>query len=141
MWRSADEVAENGYEGFALGPVSKGRERRGGTGRQAMSSEILAQLAGALARARCGWSISARRSSPATPVIQLLPEFARRARSGSRRSRITIERGPGWYWNNISCGEHTGTHFDAPAHWVTGKDYADGFTDTSRCSASSRRPA
>ena len=27
-------------------------------------------------------------------------------------------------------GEHTGTHFDAPVHWVTGKDYADGFTDT-----------
>jgi kynurenine formamidase len=40
------------------------------------------------------------------------------------------ERGPAWYWNNISCGEHTGTHFDAPAHWITGKDYADGYTDT-----------
>ena len=30
------------------------------------------------------------------------------------------ERGPAWYWNNISTGEHTGTHFDAPIHWVTG---------------------
>ena len=27
-------------------------------------------------------------------------------------------------------GEHTGTHFDAPIHWVTGKGYADGHTDT-----------
>jgi kynurenine formamidase len=27
-------------------------------------------------------------------------------------------------------GEHTGTHFDAPAHWVTGREYADSFTDT-----------
>ena len=33
--------------------------------------------------------------------------------------------GPAWYWNNIACGEHTGTHFDAPIHWVTGKDYAE----------------
>ncbi len=29
------------------------------------------------------------------------------------------ERGPGWYWNNFRTGEHTGTHFDAPVHWVT----------------------
>ena len=40
------------------------------------------------------------------------------------------DKGPAWYWNNISMGEHTGTHFDAPVHWVTGKDYSDGFTDT-----------
>jgi Putative cyclase len=39
-------------------------------------------------------------------------------------------RGPDWYWNNISCGEHTGTHCDAPIHWVTGKDFRDGATDT-----------
>ena len=35
------------------------------------------------------------------------------------------EAGPAWYWNNISTGEHTGTHFDAPIHWVTGRDRAD----------------
>jgi kynurenine formamidase len=35
------------------------------------------------------------------------------------------ERGPAWYWNNISTGEHTGTHFDAPIHWVSGRDGAD----------------
>ena len=35
------------------------------------------------------------------------------------------ERGPAWYWNNISTGEHTGTHFDAPIHWITGRDGAD----------------
>ena len=33
--------------------------------------------------------------------------------------------GPAWYWNNISTGEHTGTHFDAPIHWVTGRDGPD----------------
>ena len=25
---------------------------------------------------------------------------------------------------------HAGTHFDAPHHWITGKDFADGYTDT-----------
>ena len=40
------------------------------------------------------------------------------------------ERGPNWYWNNLSMGEHTGTHFDAPIHWATGQGYADGATDT-----------
>jgi kynurenine formamidase len=35
------------------------------------------------------------------------------------------ERGPAWYWNNISTGEHTGTHLDAPIHWVTGRAGAD----------------
>jgi kynurenine formamidase len=35
------------------------------------------------------------------------------------------EAGPAWYWNNISTGEHTGTHFDAPIHWVTGRELPD----------------
>ncbi|WJI75175.1 cyclase family protein [Mesorhizobium sp. C395A] len=26
--------------------------------------------------------------------------------------------------------EHSGTHFDAPQHWISGKDYPDGATDT-----------
>jgi kynurenine formamidase len=65
---------------------------------------------------------------PATPTIQLPPQFA-----PSRSFELTEisrydERGPAWYWNNIACGEHTGTHFDAPIHWVTGKDYANNAT-------------
>ena len=34
-----------------------------------------------------------------------------------------------WYWNNFRVCEHTGTHFDAPIHWVTGKDLADNSLD------------
>src|SRR5207237_1401867 len=40
------------------------------------------------------------------------------------------ERGPAWYWNNFSCGEHTGTHFDAPIHWVSGKDLPNNAVDS-----------
>jgi kynurenine formamidase len=64
----------------------------------------------------------------ATPTIQLPPIFApSRPFSLEEISRYD-ERGPAWYWNNFQCGEHTGTHFDAPIHWVTGKDYPDNAT-------------
>lgn len=66
--------------------------------------------------------------SPEFPQIVLPPEFGQcwpfRIEEVSRYD----ERGPAWYWNNFSCGEHTGTHFDAPIHWVTGKDYPDNAT-------------
>jgi kynurenine formamidase len=65
---------------------------------------------------------------PSTPTIQLPPQFApSKAFSLEEISRYD-ERGPAWYWNNIACGEHTGTHFDAPIHWVTGKDHPNNAT-------------
>ena len=67
---------------------------------------------------------------PATPVIGLPPIFA-------PSPGVTIdvisrydEKGPAWYWNTLTLGEHTGTHFDAPVHWVTGKDLPDNTCDT-----------
>lgn len=33
--------------------------------------------------------------------------------------------GPQVYWNNIRMSEHTGTHFDAPVHWVSGSEFDD----------------
>jgi kynurenine formamidase len=68
--------------------------------------------------------------NPATPVIQLPPQFAPSNPFSISEISHYDERGPVWYWNNIALGEHTGTHFDAPIHWVTGKDYSDGATDT-----------
>lgn len=67
---------------------------------------------------------------PTTPVIQLPPEFAPSKPFELEEISKYDERGPAWYWNNFSCGEHTGTHFDAPVHWVTGKDYDGNATDT-----------
>ena len=67
---------------------------------------------------------------PGTPVIGLPPMFA--ASPG-----VTIEvlsrydeKGPAWYWNTLSFGEHTGTHFDAPIHWITGKDRTENSCDS-----------
>jgi kynurenine formamidase len=67
---------------------------------------------------------------PETPVIGLPPIFA--SSPGVTLEVISRydEKGPGWYWNTISMGEHTGTHFDAPVHWITGKDLPDNRVDT-----------
>ncbi len=65
---------------------------------------------------------------PATPVISLPPQFKPSRPFTLEEISHYDECGPAWYWNNISCGEHTGTHFDAPIHWVTGKDYPNNAT-------------
>jgi kynurenine formamidase len=65
---------------------------------------------------------------PATPTIQLPPQFAPSKNFTLEEISRYDSRGPAWYWNNISCGEHTGTHFDAPIHWVTGKDHPNNAT-------------
>jgi kynurenine formamidase len=67
---------------------------------------------------------------PKTPVIGLPPQFG--ASPGVTMEVISRfdEKGPGWYWNVIHMGEHTGTHFDAPIHWITGKDLKENSTDT-----------
>jgi kynurenine formamidase len=67
---------------------------------------------------------------PATPVIGLPPIFA--ASPGASIDVISRydDKGPAWYWNTLRFGEHTGTHFDAPIHWITGKDLADNACDT-----------
>jgi kynurenine formamidase len=60
-----------------------------------------------------------------TPVLELPPELGQTARFEPEEISRYDDRGPAWYWNNLRTGEHTGTHFDAPNHWVTGKDLAD----------------
>jgi kynurenine formamidase len=67
---------------------------------------------------------------PATPVIGLPPIFASSPGVSIDVISRFDEHGPGWYWNTIRMGEHTGTHFDAPVHWITGKDLPDNACDT-----------
>ena len=68
--------------------------------------------------------------SPEFPALQLPQQFGQVWAFKQERISCYDEAGPGWYWNNFSCGEHTGTHFDAPVHWVTGKDYPNNAVDT-----------
>jgi kynurenine formamidase len=60
-----------------------------------------------------------------TPVLKLPPPFANTP--GLVRHEISRydDRGPAWAWDWLEIGEHVGTHFDAPIHWVSGKDGED----------------
>ena len=68
---------------------------------------------------------------PDTPLLKLPEEV------GKNTPQIEIHNisnfdddGPYWNWNWLKIGEHSGTHFDAPVHWISGRDYSDGATDT-----------
>lgn len=67
---------------------------------------------------------------PDTQVIGLPPIFAPSPGVTMKEISRYDERGPAWYWNEIHLGEHTGTHFDAPVHWVTGRDLPENACDT-----------
>jgi kynurenine formamidase len=60
-----------------------------------------------------------------TPILQLPDPFSNTIPFSLELISRYDAAGPGWYWNNIHTGEHTGTHVDAPVHWATGKDGAD----------------
>jgi kynurenine formamidase len=60
-----------------------------------------------------------------TPILQLPPPFGNTVPFSLSEISRYDDRGPAWYWNDITTGEHTGTHFDAPVHWLTGKDGED----------------
>jgi kynurenine formamidase len=63
--------------------------------------------------------------SERTPVLQLPPPLANTP--GLSRAVISHydDLGPAWAWYTLTLGEHVGTHFDAPIHWITGRDGED----------------
>jgi len=67
---------------------------------------------------------------PDFPVLILPDQFGQCAPFRIEEVSHYDDRGPAWYWRNFSCNEHTGTHFDAPIHWVTGKDIPNSSVDT-----------
>jgi kynurenine formamidase len=86
---------------------------------------VLDQLMAAIRSAAVEVIDLSARLEASTPVIQLPPPFANTIPFSLQEVSRYDERGPAWYWNNISTGEHTGTHFDAPVHWISGRDGAD----------------
>jgi isatin hydrolase len=91
---------------------------------------LLTQLAAELEAGRLRIVDLTQPLGPATPVIGLPSQFG--SSPGVTMEVISRfdEKGPAWYWNIIRMGEHTGTHFDAPIHWITGKDLPDNACDT-----------
>lgn len=67
---------------------------------------------------------------PDTPLIKLPPPFENTPKIEIHKISEYDDTGPVCAWNWMKLGEHSGTHFDAPIHWFTGKDNAHGSTDT-----------
>jgi kynurenine formamidase len=91
---------------------------------------LLEQLADALTNGSVRVVDLTQPLGPSTPVIALPDIFAPSPGLTIHEISRYDDRGPGWYWNTLTLGEHTGTHFDAPVHWVTGKDLENNTCDT-----------
>jgi kynurenine formamidase len=89
----------------------------------------LAAFSGALSDGRIEIIDLTHTLAPDFPVIVLPPEFG--ACQPVRIEEVSRydARGPAWYWNTITVSEHAGTHFDAPAHWITGRSIPNGTVD------------
>jgi kynurenine formamidase len=86
---------------------------------------VLSELTDALTSGRIEIVDLTARLTAETPVIALPPEFGQTQPFELEEISRYDDRGPAWYWNNFRSGEHTGTHLDAPNHWVTGRAGSD----------------
>lgn len=94
-----------------------------------MSRALLAALAEAVATGGVAIVDLTQTLAPDFPTIVLPPEFGQAAPFRMEQISRYDAAGPAWYWNNITVGEHTGTHLDAPIHWITGKDLTGNSVD------------
>jgi kynurenine formamidase len=95
-----------------------------------MSESVLLQFVAELASGRVRVVDLTQTLSSEFPQIVLPPEMGQAWPFRIEEASRYDARGPGWYWNNFSCSEHTGTHFDAPIHWISGRHLPDNSTDT-----------
>jgi kynurenine formamidase len=91
--------------------------RRAEVGAQALQTLLQALAGGAVEVVEIGATLNEQ-----TPVLQLPPPFANTP--GIKKHVISEydDRGPAWAWYWYEVGEHAGTHFDAPSHWITGRN-------------------
>ena len=95
------------------------------------SSETLASLGALLLSGQIEIVDCTAPLGPDTPILRLPEDFAKNT------PKVEIHKiseydadGPFFAWNWLKLGEHSGTHFDAPHHWLSGRDFPDGYTDT-----------
>ena len=100
-------------------------------GNQMSSTKILGDLGAMLMSGQVRIIDCTAVLGPDTPILRLPKDFARNT------PKVEIHKiseydadGPFFAWNWLKLGEHSGTHFDAPHHWISGKDFEDGYTDT-----------
>lgn len=97
----------------------------------AMNTDLLGNLGLALLTGEVRIVDCTAPLGPNTPILRLPKDFAKNTPKVEIHKISEYDKdGPFFAWNWMVLGEHSGTHFDAPHHWLTGKDFTDGFTDT-----------
>ena len=95
------------------------------------STQVLSDFASALASGAVEVVDLTAPLGPETPLIKLPPQIGKNTPPIEVHAISNYDKdGPFWAWNWLKLGEHSGTHFDAPVHWISGRDYKDGSTDT-----------
>jgi kynurenine formamidase len=92
--------------------------------------DLLAQLVRALAAGRLRVVDLTQPLNADTQILALPPQWPNTPRFTLHEIARYDDRGPFWYWNWFETGEHTGTHFDAPVHWASGRDLPNSAVDT-----------
>ncbi len=90
-----------------------------------MSTSSVTELIAALADGSARILDLTQPLSETTPVLVLPEPFANTPHLSRRQLSRFDDAGPAWAWDVLELGEHTGTHLDAPIHWLTGRDGED----------------
>lgn len=128
------ELVEKAFD--LAGGVMKRRSQRfagrqTGTVPTGNAGDVLAHLAQDLVTGRVKVVDCTTPLGPETPILRLPKGFAKDTpKVEIHKIAPTGSDGPFSAWNWLVLGEHSGTHFDAPHHWLSGKDFPDGYTDT-----------
>src|SRR6059058_5086181 len=91
--------------------------------------DVLAELAAQLASGALRVVDLTQPLSAETPLLPLPSQWNNTPPFRTWELSRYDERGPAWYWNAFETGEHTGTHFDAPVHWISGRELPDNTVD------------
>jgi kynurenine formamidase len=86
---------------------------------------VLAELSAALTAGEIEVIDLSHPLSEKTPMIELPPPLANAPGFTLEEICRYDERGPMFHWNRFEGSEHMGTHFDAPIHWISGRDGKD----------------
>jgi kynurenine formamidase len=90
-----------------------------------LSTTALSDLVEALASGAVTLVDLTQPLSQSTPVLVLPEPFANTPGLSREPLSRYDDAGPAWAWDVLHLGEHVGTHFDAPIHWITGRDLED----------------
>ena len=106
------------------------------------STQVLSDFASALASGAVEVVDLTAPLGPDTPLIKLPPEIGKNTPPIEVHAISDYDKdGPFWAWNWLKLGEHSGTHFDAPIHWISGRNTRTAPPTPSRRRISSRPSA